>query len=101
MPTINPHTIYTAPELAEIIGRATLESLRRAGLRAVADRYLGHSPKGVTERHYMTRLGAVSRGQEEALQGAMDLFRLHVVSHIDKAVDAQKQNTERINHEQN
>lgn len=37
-----PNALYTSTELEDLIGRATLAQLRKAGgLRAVGDRYLG------------------------------------------------------------
>ena len=51
------------------------------------EQYVGHSPKGVTDRHYIPRLASVSWGEIEALDRQMDLFRTHVIEPIDREIE--------------
>ena len=53
---------------------------------AVWEQYLGHSPATVTTKHYVPRLGSVSDGEEDALERQMELFRLHVVAPLNRAI---------------
>ena len=53
----------------------------------VWEEYVGHKPRGVTARHYIARLGAVSLGATEALEKQMSLFRDRVVTPLDAAIE--------------
>lgn len=52
----------------------------------VWEQYIGHAPRSVTARHCIPRLAAVSEGEENALRRQMDLFRFHVTSPLDQAI---------------
>ncbi|MDX1972065.1 MAG: site-specific integrase [Candidatus Sumerlaeia bacterium] len=49
------------------------------------EQYIGHAPKGVTNRHYIPRLSAPSQGGFKALEQQMNLFRLHVTEPVERA----------------
>jgi integrase len=67
-----------------------LQFARSEGLlNGVWEEYCGHSPKGVTEKHYVARLSTVSRGEDQALKKAMALFRNQVVTHLETAIKGQ------------
>lgn len=53
---------------------------------AAAEQYVGHAPAGVTGRHYLARLTAVSRGESEALERQMRVFRERVVEPVEAAL---------------
>jgi len=53
---------------------------------ALWDQYLGHAPRSVTERHYTPRLAAATRGEKEALEKQMELFRKLIVDRVDAEV---------------
>lgn len=66
---------------------------RSVGRRGeVLEEYLGHAPRSVTDRHYIPRLGAVTRGEQQALSDAMAIFRREIVSPLDHAIHEQKKN---------
>jgi integrase len=52
----------------------------------ISEQYLGHTPKTVTGRHYIARLSAVSKGEAEALDRQMNLFRQLVIEPLDEAI---------------
>lgn len=51
----------------------------------ILEQYVGHKAQGVTARHYIPRLSAVSAGEREAIDEAMKHLRRLVVDHIDRA----------------
>ena len=54
------------------------------------EQYLGHSPEGVTARHYVPRLASVTPGETGELEKQMDLFRVQIVEPIEAASQAQR-----------
>ena len=55
----------------------------RTGQKEVA-RLEGHAPRGVTARHYIPRLSAVTKGEESAFAQAMQVFKTLVVAQINQ-----------------
>lgn len=51
------------------------------------EQYIGHAPRSVTARHYLPRLAASSRGNAEALERQMKLFRMAVVQPLEVAIE--------------
>jgi integrase len=59
-------------------------ALAMAGLACDAsEQYMGHAPKGITARHYIPRLSAVTKGEKAAFAHAMQVFKTPVVEHIE------------------
>lgn len=54
------------------------------------EQYLGHSPEGVTARHYVPRLASVTPGETAELEEQMNLFRVQIVEPIKATLQAQK-----------
>lgn len=81
----NPPPIsWTCKDLRNCL--PTLAMQKRLSGAAVWEAYLGHSPQGVTERHYLPRLTLPTEGEREALQEEMDILKSLVVDVIDNAV---------------
>ncbi len=60
-------------------------ALAMAGLASDAsEQYMGHAPKGITARHYIPRLSAVTKGEEVAFEQAMQVFHTLVVDHVNR-----------------
>ena len=57
-------------------------------LSDVWEQYLGHAPRSITARHYIPRLASASHGEAEALERQANLFQLHVVQPLEKAMDS-------------
>jgi hypothetical protein len=55
-------------------------------LGAVWEEYIGHSPQGVTETYYISRLSALSIGESEAQERAMNLFRRQVLEPLESGI---------------
>lgn len=58
------------------------------------EQYIGHAPVGVTARHYTPKLTSATRGEGEALERQMDLFRKLVLGPIEEKM-ARKGHDER------
>ncbi len=56
---------------------------------AIWEQYIGHSPKTITERHYVPRLGSGTHGEEAALARQVELFGRLVVAPIEEAFGRQ------------
>ena len=71
--------------LVKDLRNAVPTALAMAGLACDAsEQYMGHAPKGITARHYIPRLSAVTRGEEAAFAQAMQVFKILVVEHINR-----------------
>lgn len=52
----------------------------------LTEQYIGHAPKTVTARHYVARLGSISKGEQTALEKEMALFRRVIIVPLDTAL---------------
>lgn len=50
------------------------------------EQYVGHAPQDVKGKHHVARLSSVSRGEAEALDQPMDVFRRRVVEPLYEAI---------------
>lgn len=89
-PTLKPHvTVWnTKIEWQPKDLRNCLPTLAATeGVLNVAwEQYIGHAAKGVTQRHYIPRIGSATEGEKDALERNMAVFRRQVVAVVEKAI---------------
>jgi len=56
------------------------------GQLTIWEQYIGHAPRTVSDTHYFPRLGSRSKGEKNALERQMNIFREQVVNHVDVAI---------------
>ncbi len=83
----NPEVSWSPKDLRNAIP-TWAASVGRQG--SLIEQYIGHAPKDVTSRHYVPRIGSVSRGEEEELKKAMALFRDQVVEPLNAAIEGRE-----------
>jgi integrase len=76
----NPKLDWTPKDLRNCL--PTLAELEGVG-GTIFEQYIGHSPKTITERHYVPRIASVTEGEEDELDRQMQHFRRLVVDHIE------------------
>ena len=74
---------WRAKDLRNLLPQLALEL---GVLNAVWEEYIGHSPRGVTARHYLARLSTVSEGEKEAQEKQMAHFRTQVLNPLEKSM---------------
>ena len=52
-----------------------------------SEQYMGHAPKGITARHYIPRLSAVTKAEEGAFAQAMNVFKTLIVDHVNRIAE--------------
>lgn len=79
----NPEVDWKVKDLRNcLMTFATINGL----MNNVWEQYIGHAPKGITERHYVPRLAFVSRGEEEQLERQMNIFREQVIKPLEEEI---------------